>query len=225
MLPGDAAADRVTLQNRVAPTGEIVADPARGLFTGNRGVLHDERRHLGVSRWRHKAWIICLLEYKGWKRAVMSPGRWTELFFLDEAVALAAGHRPCALCRRASYRAYLAAWAAGNDWPGRTPPRAPEIDRIAHLDRLEPRSRRQRCHAAPLDELPDGSFVRVDGLGPPGTPLLVSGRHLLPWSFERYGAPLRRPDRGTATVLTPRSTVRALVAGYHPVLHPTAVSG
>jgi hypothetical protein len=209
----------VALQNRVAPSGDIVADPARGLFTGNRGILHDERRRLGGARWRHKAWIICLLEYKGWRRTVMSPRRWTELFFLDEAVALAAGHRPCALCRRDAYRAYVTAWAAGNGWPGPALPHAPDIDRIAHRDRIEARPRRQRTHEAPLAGLPDGCFVQ---LGAAKGALLVLGRHLLPWTFAGYGAPQRRPRHAIATVLTPRSTVAALAAGYRPRLHPTA---
>lgn len=206
------------LQNRVTPTGAIVAHPARGLFTGNRGILHDERRRLGTARWRTKAWIVCRLEFKGVRRSVMSPGTWTELFFLDEAVALAAGHRPCAWCRRDAFEAYVAAWARGNRWLRR--PLAAEIDRIVHADRVEPRTRRQVTFEAPLDDLPDGTFVALaDG---PDAPLLVLAANLLPWTFEGYGAPQRRP-RGTATVLTPRSTVAALAAGYAPVLHPSAI--
>ncbi|MGB8623555.1 MAG: hypothetical protein WCD16_12105, partial [Paracoccaceae bacterium] len=100
------------LQNRVLPTGEIVVHPARADFMGNRGILHGGNRQLGTARWRHKTWITCLLSFKGRKRVPMTPGRYTELFFLDEAVALAAGHRPCAECRRADFLRYRDAWQA-----------------------------------------------------------------------------------------------------------------
>lgn len=208
------------LQNRVAPTGEIVAHPARGLFTGNRGILHEEDRRLGTARWRTRAWIICRLEFKGVRRAVMTGRTWTELFFLDEAVALAAGHRPCAYCRRETFEAYVAAWARGNRWPGR--PLALEIDRTAHGERVEPRTRRQVTYAAPLHELPDGAFAALPDA--PAQPLLIHGDCLLPWSFDGYGAPTPRPRGVIADVLTPRSTVAALAAGYTPVLHPSAYS-
>jgi hypothetical protein len=208
------------LQNRVAPTGEIVAHPARGLFTGNRGILHDEHRRLGDARWRTKAWITCRLDFKGVRRAVMTGRSWTELFFLDEAVALAAGHRPCAYCRREEFKAYVAAWAAGNAWQGPHLPRAAEIDRVAHADRVDPRTRRQLTYAAALDDLPDGAFVTLPD--PADAPLLVRGDRLLPWRFAGYGEAVGRPEKATVTVLTPRSTVAAIGAGYRPVLHPSA---
>jgi hypothetical protein len=206
------------LQNRVTPTGAIVAHPARGLFTGNRGILHDEHRRLGAARWRTKAWIVCRLEWKGVRRSVMSLGTWTELFFLDEAVALAAGHRPCAYCRRDAFNAYVAAWARGNRWL--RGPQAREIDAVAHTERIEPRTRRQVTHIATLDGLPDATFVTLADR--PDAPLLVLGPALLPWTFDGYGAAVGRPRGAAVTVLTPRSTVAALAAGYAPVLHPSA---
>ncbi len=200
------------LQNRVLPTGEIVADPARGLFTGNRGILHDAGRRLGTARWRHPHWIVCALEHpRGVTRPVMSPGAWTELFFLDEAVALAAGHRPCAYCRRAAWRGFRAAWIAA----GLAGDRAPEIDRALHAGRVD-RGRRQVTHRAPAGGLPDGVFVAL-----PGGPALILGRAALPFAPAGYGAATGRPQ-GEVTVLTPAPTVAALAAGYRPELHRTA---
>jgi hypothetical protein len=204
----------MTLQNRVLPTGEIVADPARGLFMGNRGILHDGERRLGTARWRHKAWICCVLSFKGRRRVPMSPGAYTELFFLDEAVALAAGHRPCAECRRADFNRFRAAWARAT---GETAS-APAMDATLHAARVT-RARAQVRHEAELSTLPDGAFV-LNG----GAPCLVHGGALLPFSPGGYGAPLPRPG-GAATVLTPRPLVDALRAGYAPALHHSARAG
>lgn len=190
------------LQNRVLPTGEIVADAARGLFTGNRGCLHDDQKRLGRARWKGKAWIICALEFKGWKRQVMSPQTWTELFFLDEAVALAAGHRPCALCRRAAYVGYRDAW-------GRQP-KAAEMDAALHGARLGARVRGNGM------DLPDGAFVRQDGRA-----FLLHGETMLPYDPAGYGRAIARV-RGEVEVLTPGPSVAVLRAGYRPILHPTA---
>ena len=189
------------LQNRVLPTGEIVADPARGLFTGNRGCLHDDQRQLGRARWKGRAWIICALEYKGWRRVVMTPRSWTELFFLDEAVALAAGHRPCALCRRGAYQAFQAAFGGA---------KAGLMDAVLHEARLDGRG--QRRHRAALEGLPDGVFVQVGGQAH-----LVRGAEI--WSYvpAGYGRPFPR-FQGEVTVLTPEPTVAALRAGYVPVM-------
>jgi len=196
------------LQNRVLATGEITAHPARGLFMGNRGVLHDAHRRLGSARWRHKAWIICVLKWKDWHREPMTPGAYTELFFLDEAVALAAGHRPCALCRRAAYNAYRAAAAF-------TRP-APELDARLHAERAIPRHFAQRRHESDIAALPDGAIL-LDG-----TPKLVLGTTLRPVWPAAYGPPGPRPVRGTVTVLTPPTSLAALAKGYRPVLHPSA---
>ena len=197
------------LQNRVLATGEIVAHPARGLFMGNRGILHDDRRRLGAARWRHKAWIICVLVHKDWHRTVMSPGNYTELFFLDEAVALAAGHRPCKLCRRDAYLAYTE--AAGHRGS------APELDTVLHAERAIPRRFEQRRHTADLADLPDGAVILADG-----TPNLVLGDRLLPIGPDRYGPAVKRPDQGTVPLLTPPTSVAALRGGYAPRLHPSS---
>lgn len=197
------------LQNRVLATGDIVAHPARGLFMGNRGILHDDHRRLSRARWRHKAWIICVLEFKDWHRQVMAPGAYTELFFLDEAVALAAGHRPCKLCRRARYLAY--ATAAGHTGS------APELDIRLHAERAISRRFEQRRHHADLAILPDGAIILADG-----TPKLVRADRLHPIAPDGYGPPERRPTSGRVTLLTPPTSVAALRGGYRPTLHPSS---
>ena len=157
-----AVSDRVALQNRVTPAGDIIATPARGEMMGNRGgALHDGARTLGVSRWRTKAWITCRLEFKGRHRQVMTPRRYTELFFLDEATALAAGHRPCGECRRADFNRFVACWLRANrpDHSGPRPPIA-IVDRQLHQERVR-RDRAKVTIAAPLDEVADGAFVRL----------------------------------------------------------------
>ena len=204
----------VPLQNRVSPTGEIVAVPARGLFTGNRGCLHRPDRTLGTTRWRSKLWITCTLDWRGWKRDVMPPGRWTALFFTDEAVALAAGHRPCAYCRRADYLAYAHAWQAAAGLPARL--RAYEMDAVLHAQRVESYTRRKRTHRADPAALPDGvMIVWRDG------PALLLGGQVLPWTFDGYGPALPAPA-DPVQVLTPPASVGVLAQGYRPVLHPTA---
>ena len=151
-------------RNRVTPLGEIVADPERGTYFGNRGVLHDEGGRIRRP-WQVRRWLICLLEFKGRHRAVMTPNRYTELFFLDEATGLAAGHRPCAECRRARFRAFRDAWAAGNHGTiGADPIRAATIDDRLHSERVGP-DRSKRTFRAKLDELPDGVFVMLDDRG------------------------------------------------------------
>ena len=190
------------LQNRVLPTGEIVAVAARGLFMGNRGILHDDGQRLGRARWKGKAWICCVLQFKGRKRPVMAPGSWTALFFLDEAVALAAGHRPCAECRRADYNAFRAAWGGAA--------KAPEIDLILHEARLEGRG--QRRFLADGASLPDGCFVLSQG-----QPHLIWGALMRPYAPQGYGPGIPCPD-GVVPVLTPAPIVAVLRAGYRPKL-------
>lgn len=198
-------------QNRVTPEGQIIADPARGLFMGNRGCLHDDQGRLGPARWRHPHWVACVLAFKDRHRAIMAPHRYTELFFLDEAVALAAGHRPCAECRRADYLRYRAAVTSA-------PLSAPQIDHLLHAARVT-RTRAQVTHSAPLDDLPPGTFLRLPGVAPP---LLLHQDRLWPYTPAGYGAALPRPAGATVTVLTPRPSVAALRNGYRPVLHPSA---
>ena len=204
------------LRNRVTPLGELVADPARGLVYGNRGCLHDEQGTIR-RRYNGKRWIACRLEFRGWKRArLLQPGRFTELFFLDEATAFAAGHRPCALCRHADYRSFVTLWHELH--PGDAPG-ADAIDARLHAERVEPGSRGQRRHAACFQTLPDGTFVLHED-----APCLVTGDRLLRWTPAGYTAPTARP-RGPATVLTPPSLVAVLGAdwrGVVPLLHPTA---
>jgi hypothetical protein len=203
------------LQNRVLPTGEIVAHPARGLLMGNRGCLHGPDRRLGVSRWRSAMWITCVLTWRDVRRDVMPPGRWTALFFLDEATALAAGHRPCGYCRRADHRRFAEYWRQAQGLAAR--PHATEMDAALHAERVDRRTRRQVTRPARLGDLPDGAMVRHEGVV-----ALVAGEALRPWSFEGYGpGTVVRPET-TVELLTPPSTVAVLAAGYRPMPHPTA---
>lgn len=205
------------LQNRVLPSGEIVADPARGLMLGNRGCLHGQRRELGVSRWRSKLWICCVLEWKNVRRDPMPPGRWTALFFLDEATALAAGHRPCGYCRRSDYLDFATAFQRALALPAR--PRAVEMDVRLHAERVD-RSRRQRTHLRAAAELPDGVLIRTAA----GDPALLADGLLRRWSLAGYAGASGPPPAGLAEVLTPASVVAAIAAGYRPMVHPSALS-
>lgn len=196
------------LQNRVLATGDIVAHPARGLFMGNRGILHDTNQRMGAARWRHKAWVTCVLRHKDWHREVMQPDNYTELFFLDEAVALAAGHRPCALCRRGAYNAYRDAAGFRST--------AKSLDDSLHEARVIPRRFEQRRIELDFGEIPIGAIVLL------AVPKLVLEDALLPVSPEDYGPSEKRPQSGKVTVLTPAPTIVALRAGYRPILHPSA---
>lgn len=200
------------LQNRVLPGGEIVADPARGIFTGNRGILHRPDGTLGAARWRHPHWIICTLTHPSGRHHGPMPARgWTALFFLDEAVALAAGHRPCGFCRRAAWETYGAAWERAFG----TSPTRMEMDRALHRLRVT-RDRAQIRHAARLETLPDGAFIWRDGAA-----WLVLGRRLRRFAADGYADSAARQP-GTVTVLTPEPSVAVLAAGYRPALHPSA---
>lgn len=205
------------LQNRVTPTGRLEAVPARGAWTGNRGIIHNERREV-VAQWRSKAWITCVLDFQGRRRKVFSPGHWSELFFLDEATAFAAGHRPCAYCRRPRYREFVDAWARAN--PGRfdTPrPLATRIDAILHAERVGP-DRAKRRWRERFDALAPGGFILVDG-----TPCLLWDGRVLPWSHEGYGAPLPAPaGKEEVEVLTPASIVAMFRAGFGPQVDGSA---
>jgi hypothetical protein len=202
-------------QNRVTPWGEIIATPERGTLMGNRGHLHDDAGRV-VRPWQLRRWLLCVLEFKGRKRVVMAPGRYTELFFLDEVTGLAAGHRPCVECRREHFNAFRRAWEAGGAGGDLT---AGAIDDRLHAARLGPGGA-QRCFTADLDGLPDGVFVRQGG-GGEGAWLLWGG-WLLEWSPGGYGDRRRRPRGGRVQVLTPRPTVAAIRAGYVPGVHESA---
>jgi len=205
------------LQNRVTPLSELIADPARGLVYGNRGCLHDAqgriRRHHAGRRW-----IACRLRFRGWHRSpLLQPGRFTELFFLDEVTAFAAGHRPCALCRREDYVRFVELWRRLH--PGQAG--ADAIDLQLHAERVDPRTRGHRTHVAAFDALPDGAFVLADG-----EPWLVLGGTLLHWTPAGYEDRRPRPG-GAATLVTPPSLVEVLRAGWRgavPFLHPSAAA-
>jgi len=204
------------LPNRVDPSGDLFADSSRGLFFGNRGGrFHRDDRTLGLRRWVSRTWICCRLEFKGRHRNVWGRS-YTELFFLDEPTALAAGHRPCFECRRADAKAFAAAFAAGHGLG--TVPRAPEMDRVLHAERLEGRGKRR--HRLPIEGLPDGAMLMF--LDEPSGIFAVRGSSLLPWTSVGYGAPGLRPRGLVVDVLTPPGIVAALRAGYRPSWHPTA---
>jgi hypothetical protein len=203
---------RAPLQNRVTPFGDIVAVRGRGLFMGNRGVLHDERRRL-VRFSQVRRWIICRLEFRGRRRQVMTPGSYTELFFLDEAAALAAGHRPCAECRHGDYVRFREAWAATHRG---VIPAADDIDRRLHEERLAA-PRIKRTYVDRLTALPDGAYLDVAG-----TAWLVWQDTLRRWSAGGYVEVRPRPRGGLVTVLTPPSTVAVIRAGYRPQVHVSA---
>ena len=204
----------MALQNRVTPLGDIVADSARGTLMGNRGILHDADRKLGRSRWKHKAWIACALAFKGRKRELMASGSYTELFFLDEAAAFAAGHRPCAECRREAFLAWRDAFARGNGLGPAVSAKA--IDGCLHAARVESRTRLQKRFEARAADLPGGVFVVVDG-----EPLLKLSDRLLRWTPGGYDAARAMPP-GTVAVATPEPSVRAIAAGYAPDVHGSA---
>ena len=209
-------------QNRVTPYGEIIATPERGTFMGNRGVLHDAEGHIKRT-WQVKRWIVCTLEFPGRKRTVMSPNSYTELFFRDEATALAAGHRPCAECRHARFLDFCNAWKMAHpkaDGPQR--PTADEIDHCLHAERLAP-DRSKRCFSGKLDDLPDGVFVKVEGWGEQS--FLVWGDSLLVWSPRGYEERRPRSKAKDVMILTPPSTVAVIKAGYSPVVHASAIRG
>ena len=210
------------LQNRVTPKGDILALPERGIFMGNRGILHDETQRLGVPRWRHRHWVTCLLAFKGWHREVMQPRAYTELFFLDEPSALAAGHRPCALCRRPDYIAFQDALKKALHRSQFLS--ADGLDRMLHAARIET-GRRQRRFEAGLDDLPSGSMVILPKSDDPGGESdiwLLWDKSLLRWRPGGYDRLISRLDGTTATVLTPRPTILTLQQGYQPILHPSA---
>jgi len=211
------------LQNRVTPEGEILATPHRGLLMGNRGgAFHLPDRTLGPRRWASKQWIACVLAFKGRHREVMQPNRYTELFFLDEATALAAGHRPCFECRRAEAERFAALWAKVHGRPGRA--QAPEMDEVLHQERVGP-MREKPTFRARLADIPSGAFVRAAVGRSPLRPHLVMGNHLLAWEPAGYRALVcRLAATHELDVLTPRSVVAVLSAGYRPMLHPTVAA-
>ena len=206
------------LQNRVDPCGTIFSSAARGTFMGNRGgELHNQKREI-VRPYASRRWITCLLEFKGRQRSVMSPGRYTELFFLDEAVALAGGHRPCAECRRERFNAFRDAWNhPGDPRRAHTPP-ADEIDIELHRTRIDSRKGKVSYQAS-LNSLPDGCFVQIED-----SSYLVCGDTLLLWSPAGYLRKRHRPGDLAVTILTPKPVVRCLRQGYRPEIHQSSLA-
>ncbi|KAA3665438.1 MAG: hypothetical protein DWQ04_00660 [Chloroflexi bacterium] len=197
-------------QNRVTPTGDIIATTARGSLMGNRGILHNARQEL-TRPFSHKAWIICRLNFKGRKRSIMQPNRYTELFFLDEATALAAGHRPCFECQRERAIAFRDAWAAANpDLVGAGPVKMGDIDTVLHTERLTQarliKDRRKQTYQAEIEALPNGVFVLWRE-----RPFLIWNTSLYPWTPSGYETPPPQPANSLVTVLTPRSIVNTLI--------------
>lgn len=201
------------LQNRVDPFGEIHAHPARGSFMGNRGIIHDAAtRTLLKRRWTTKSWIICLCAFKGRRRRVMGPGSYTELFFLDEATALAAGHRPCFECQRARAMEFVDLFARANALPDA---KAGSVDRLLHEERRGPK---REMPAEAARNLPNGAFVSTSA-----GPFMVLRGAFRRWHFDGYGE--ERPlDARSVLLLTPPATVKAMQAGYSPVVYPSAVT-
>ena len=196
----------MSYRNRVTPLGEIVAIPLRGAWTGNRGILHRDteivRMHAG------NLWITCALKFRDWHAEQWRPHHFTWLYFHDEAVSFAAGHRPCALCRRPAYRAFRDALARGL---AVEVPSAQQLNARLHAERIVSGTHRRRLHRLPWGELPDGAFVLVDG-----APRLVRGDATIAWTHDGYGDALPRPRRGDAELITPPSSVAAFRAGYEP---------
>lgn len=208
----------MTRRNRVDPWGDLHTDPARGLFTGNRGCLVDDAGRIVRHHRSSTLWITCRLRFRDRRHPLDAPRVWTPLFFLDDAVALAAGHRPCATCRRADYLAYRDAVAAGG-----AALRAGDLDRRLAAERLRRGRGMERAAdrlrwRAPVDELPPGTVVIVDAV-----PHVLTASAIRPFTFAGWGTPRDRPA-GTVDVLTPPRSVAALAGGFRPTLHPSATT-
>lgn len=206
-------------QNRVNPFGELIATAEYGHWMGNRGNLHDANGQLTEKRWTRKPWITCELQHKGRRRPIMAPGQYTELFFLDEATAFAAGHRPCAECRRSAYNRFKTTWLSANrDCITGTSIKV--IDDYLHYERVDRHSRMQLTWEDILSKLPGGAFVRISCSN---DAWLVWGRHLWKWSAGGYTTPEAIAAESRVTVLTPESICRTFAAGYQPQIHMSAV--
>jgi hypothetical protein len=198
------------LQNRVDPRGRIIETRARGLWMGNRGVIHNDQKQI-VGEFKHKAWIICQLEFKGRRRVVMTPNRWTELFFLDEATALAAGHRPCFECRKEDAKRFKLCWIKGNPLHDFTMATSiNHIDEVIHRERIDS-GKKKVTHQRKLSDVPDGTFILMND-----NPYLLNNDRLHRWTPFGYEDKIALPNTSTFTVLTPNSIVNAIQAGYVP---------
>lgn len=198
------------LQNRVDPFGNIIATTARGSWMGNRGMIHNDQKQI-VKAFKHSAWIICRLEFKGRKRTVMTPNRWTELFFLDEATAFAAGHRPCFECRKEDAKRFKSCWINGNpayNFSMKTS--INYIDEIIHTERLN-QSKKSITLQPALSDIPDGTFVQMND-----DPYLFANGRLHRWTPFGYEESMAATETSTVTILTPGSIVNAFREGYVP---------
>lgn len=207
----------MTLQNRVDPWGQLHSVSARGSLLGNRGRLHNEHRQV-VSQWQRLAWVTCELVFIGRHRDVFGANTYSELFFLDEATALSAGHRPCATCRRERYDEFKSKWLVANSAQNLIPSSSiAEVDKLLHAERVG-RSGAKVTFEAPINSLPLGALVEIDGQA-----LLVWHQGLMRWSFSGYSAASEQPAPSTRVrVLTPESIVRTLAGGFRPNVHPSA---
>ena len=211
VLPARMRRYRRPLQNRVTPFGDVIAISQRGLYIGNRGIIRDPvTKTLLGRRWTTKAWLVCVLDYKGRRRELMGGRSWTELFFLDEAVALAAGHRPCFFCRRTDAQAFRAAWGKAR---GGEAPLATEIDAVLHEERLDRGRKRVHAISDPVAELPDGAVIVAAGEA-----YTIAHACAFLWSEQGYQA--ARQIRRADGLLTPPSTLLAIRTGHRLVLHP-----
>lgn len=207
-------------QNRVTPWGELIATPARGTLLGNRGCLHDAQQQIR-KLYLGKRWIICKLQFKNRHRMVMRPGLYTELFFLDEATALAAGHRPCAECSREQFDYFRIIWAQANPRLAKSKkPPAPFLDNVLHRERITADNKKV-LYEAPLSQLPNGSFISLSN---DQQAYLVLDTALWLWSPQGYSQKLTRKNDRLVQVLTPHSVVKTLAAGYRPALHATVLN-
>lgn len=207
-IQGTIKYHHMPLQNRVDPYGRICFSASRGNFTGNRGVIHNDRQQI-VKHFHVKRWIICLLRYKNYHRRVMTPKRWTELFFLDEATALAAGHRPCTFCQRRRSIEFREHWLAANrEFLPVADIKVDAIDNVLHQERMNPEK-----PFLQINDLPDGVFVEINQ-----KPYLIYENKLLEWSFEGYLASIEKLENLDVKTLTPVSSLRAIRNGFQPIV-------
>jgi hypothetical protein len=203
----------MSLQNRVTPFGTVVFAHARGTLMGNRGCLHNDRRELTGRQWTTQSWVTCLLSFGGRRRELMRPGYYTELFFLDEATALAAGHRPCAECRRTAFRNFIRCWVATS---GATQgAKVAELDKAIHVERVD-RWRGKITYTAPFSALPSGILFALEDRA-----MLKWNGVARPWSLTGYGQSIEHPQNIEVVVLTPRPIVEIIRAGYRLDVHPS----
>lgn len=207
----------MTKRNRVDPWGELRAVPAKGAWLGNRGILHDDQQQI-VAPWRHKSWVTCRLNFAGIKREIFAPGSYSELFFLDEATALAAGHRPCAECRRQRYNEFKELWCMAN-LEGAQAAKVPiaKIDERLHAERAAVGGKKVTFQTE-FQAIPPGTMIDVEGAA-----YLFWARRLHLWSPDGYSKTNIKPTPGMrVTVLTPASIVKVLSLGFVPQVHQSA---